>query len=885
MRSDLWSLGVTLFEALTGRPPFAARTFSELVNKLLADAPPDPRELVPDAPQWLCAAIASCLRRDPKDRPESAAALRAVLLRGGAEFGPLSQRALAPTMPPPPMPASVRATGPRTNLPEEDDGFVGRDAELAALGDLLERERFVTLLGPGGTGKTRLALRAARGLREADEGGVWFCDLSSARTAPELVETVARALRVPAIDPGVSPERRVARALAARGACALVLDNFEQLLEHANVVAGWLAAAPALRVVVTSRAALRVQGEHVVEVDPLGEDDGMLLFATCAAAAGAPIRGEDAAAVRDVVRRLEGIPLAIELAAARLRTLSLAQLAERLGDRLRLLTSVRRDAPPRQATLRGTIESSWELLSPRERSTFAQCAVFRGGFALEAAEAVVDAGDVPVIDVLESLRDRSILRATRDGFGNARFRMLETLREFAWEKIAAGEGAVDLAGLRARHAKAMIAWVERTTSFDPPLDVRARLRADADNVLEAVEFAAASGDASGALRALLALEPLYASYNPRALAERLDHALSLANDDDATTLRARIVREGLVAQSDPRAAHAALGALLPRARAAGPALEARCLYETADAARAFGETDEGRRLLLRVIALEGGPRASALAAQATARRSALSWLAGDLATAEAEAEAAIGAAAPHARAQGHMALATVCIQRRDHARTEANALAALELARAIEQRRMEAAILNNLGVLHQDQGDPASAARRFHQGLSLAREIGLTFIEGVLLVNLGLTAVFERRTDEARAWLQAGTRTLAAFGDRRYRAWAAAWLAALAADDDRLELARDLLRHGDGVAREIADASIVFAIAVLGGHAELAEARAAEARGETTVAAARRARATQLVRDARAERPEGAWALRSENVRFALRSLERALAEAGIPSV
>ena len=877
-RSDLWSLGVTLFESLTGRPPFDAQTLPQLVNQLLADKPPDPRTLVPDAPPWLVTVIMACLERDPAKRPADALAMRGALARGGPEsFGPLSQRALAPTMAPPAMPPpSVRWTGPLTNLPEEAEGFVGREAELGALSALLASERLVTIVGPGGTGKTRLALQASRAAIGAQDGGVWFCDLSTTRTAEELVETVARSLRVPAIDPSITPERRVARALASRGACVVVLDNFEQVVEHAGIVARWLEGAPALRFLVTSRAALRLHGEHVVELWPLSETDGAALFARRAAEMGAAVTAEDAEAVRAIVRRLEGIPLAIELATARLRTLSLRQLGERLGDRLRLLTGGPRDAPSRQATLRGAIDWSWELLSADEKSAFAQCAVFRDGWTLDAAEAVLDVGrTVAVVDVLESLRDRSMIQGVRDGRGEVRFRMLETLREYATERL---EGAAGSDAVRERHARSMIAWAEATTSFDPPLEVRVRLRAEVENVLEAVEWATARGDAQTSLRGLLALEPILASYNPPALLERIERALARVTTDDELVLRARIVRESLFAHVDARSAHEALLRLAERARDAGwTQLLARGLFEAGDSARALGEVDRGRELMEQVLVLSpSGP----LAAHARARRGQMAWLKGDLALAEQDALAVVALEPPYARTQGHMAAATVFIQRADHAGTEKHLLAALELARAIDHRRTEAALLNNLAVFRMDQGDLVEAARRFHQGLALARELGLKFIDGVLNANLGMVAALEGRPAEARAYLQAATRTLTEFGDRRYRAWATAWLSTLAADEDRLDLAAELASFADATAAEIHDDVIRKSISILGGHLELAKARVATERGDADAAKSHLAAAVAIVADANAPGPHGPWVLRADNVRFALRSLEAAIRSA-----
>lgn len=902
-RSDLWSLGVTLFEALTGHPPFEARTLPELVNKLLSDTPSDPRAQVPDAPAWLVAVITACLSRDPKARPDGAVAVRGALLRGGPEsFGPHSQRALAPTMPPAAMPPpSVRWTGPLTNgacqvpspkgfgleprtrnprpkaedeanLPEDAEGFVGRELELGALDALLSSERLVTIVGPGGTGKTRLALRASRAVVGAQDGGVWFCDLSTARTAEELIETVARNLRVPAVDPLVTPERRVARALASRGACVLVLDNFEQIVLHASVVARWLEGAPALRVLVTSRTALRLHGEKVVELLPLSEEDATALFVRRAADAGAPVAAAQSDEIREIVRKLEGIPLAIELATARLRTLSLRQLGERLGDRLRLLTGGKRDAPDRQATLRGAIDWSWELLSDVERSAFAQCAVFRNGWSLEAAESVVQVQGAAVVDVLESLRDRSMVQSIRDARGDVRFRMLETLREYATERLD-GAGARDEA--RERHAVAMIAWAEATTSFDPPVDVRGRLRADVENVLEAVDWAMARGDVPLALRGLLALEPALASYNPPALIDRIDRVLLHPGEESELVMHARIVRESLRAHSDARSAHDTLLQLVERATAAGwTALLPRALLEAADTARTLGSVEAGLELVEQVLRIAPtGP----LAALARVRRGQMTWLKGELQSAERDGLAVAALEYPFARTLAHMQLGTVYIQSGDHPSTERHIHAALELARAIDHRRAEGAILNNLAVMRLDQGDLAEAARRFHQGLALTRELGLKFIEGVVTANLGMVAVLEGRRGEARAFLQAATRALSDVGARRYRAWSTAWLAALAADEDRVELAAELASYAAAGAAEIHDEIIAKCAGILGGHVELARARAAAASGDEASATAHRAAAAAIVADARAPGPRGPWSSRAENVRFALRSLEAAL--------
>jgi len=343
-----------------------------------------------------------------------------------------------------------------TNLPAQPSPLVGRERELVELQALLRDLRIVTLTGPGGSGKTRLALQAAAELVEDFPDGVFWTSLAAV-TDPELVlPTVEQTLGAKVPLPEHVDEKRM----------LLLLDNLEQVIDCAPSLSGLVSACPNLHLLVTSREVLRIEGERDYAVEPLSQEDAVTLFQERAALT------EPLEAVRDICRRLDGLPLAIELAAARTRLLPPDELRGRLERALPVLTRGRRDAPERQQTLRATIEWSYDLLEDAERGLFARLAVFVGGFTLEAAEAVADAG----LDSLQSLVDKSLVR-----FANQRFWMLETIREYASERFQATGDASDVAERHARfyltlveeperqmiQGKARERWIERATAdFD-----------------------------------------------------------------------------------------------------------------------------------------------------------------------------------------------------------------------------------------------------------------------------------------------------------------------------------------------------------------------------------------------------------------------------------
>ena len=336
-----------------------------------------------------------------------------------------------------------RDRAPGGALPAEITGFVGRRSELTAVAMLLRTARMVTVTGPGGVGKTRLALRAATAAAEEDmfPHGVWFAEVDAVQDPLLLGHAVLEALRL--ADSTARPPLDVLAGQLADRRMLLVLDGCEHLVDACAELAGTLLrSAPGLRVLATSRQSLRVDGEHLLPLTPLPVDapagrwpDAVRLFADRAAAVvpGFELTAANASEVALLCRRLDGIPLAVELAAGRLRTLSVEQIGVRLDDRFRLLTGGARTAPPRHQTLRTTIGWSHELCTPQERLLWARLSVFAGGFDLEAAEYVC-AGDGleadAVLELIGELVDKSVLLRMGGATDPVRFRMLDTLREY-----------------------------------------------------------------------------------------------------------------------------------------------------------------------------------------------------------------------------------------------------------------------------------------------------------------------------------------------------------------------------------------------------------------------------------------------------------------------
>ncbi|MEL6344161.1 MAG: protein kinase [Myxococcota bacterium] len=548
-RADLFSLGVMMVELLAGHRPFQ----QDAAQSALAaqQQPPDLRGM--DEP-GLIALAEALLQPDPADRLPDAESFAVRLRALGAEA---PQQVLAARSPvwdaahrlaaalAVPATVSVGLHAPPSrplpshNLPGRQDRFIGRGSALDLLAArIADGQRLLTLTGPGGSGKTRLATELGRQTLSRWPGGVWFIDLSEARDEIGVFQEVARALDVPLHN---DPRAQLGHILYARGPVLCIFDNFEQIVDcAANTVGRWLDETAEMVAVVTSRQPLWLSAEQVVVVEPLTQDEALALFSHRARAVGARL-AEDAETIAQIgalVNALERLPLAIELAAARARTFSPAQLMARLSDRFALLSTRSRERPARQRNLWATLQWSWDLLRPWEQSALAQISVFEGGFTFEAAEQVVAlerAGEPLWLDeVLSELVDRNLLRPAEGG----RLRMLETMRRFADAQLVHTKDAT-----RRRHGQCYAQLGRRILSPIPDeerIPLIAVLNVERENLLAAHQHALAQRDAALAVACVGILHQLFLerapSFDLYPLLQRTQKRCSLDGFQDACVM-------------------------------------------------------------------------------------------------------------------------------------------------------------------------------------------------------------------------------------------------------------------------------------------------------------------------------------------------------------
>jgi len=654
----------------------------------------------------------------------------------------------------------------RTNLRAQLTSFVGRTDEVARVEKALQAYRLITLVGPGGAGKTRLAAEVAAVVRDSAQDdapdGIWFAELASVTDAADVPQAVLGAigLRESRVRPD-GTQRITSRDARTRlldgladARALLVLDNCEHLIDAcAHLADALLAHSPRLRIVATSREPLGITGESLFVVPPLEEDPAVRLFADRAAAVSPEFRldSETRPLVIDIVRRLDGLPLAIELAAARLRTLPLAEISRRLTDRFRLLTGGSRTALPRHRTLRAVVEWSWDLLTPAERLLAERFSVFPAG-ATPAAVAAVCGGDEELDaaeELLSSLVDKSLLQPLADGM---RLRMLETIREYGAEKLA---GRGETGDLRRRHAAH---YTELMRAAAPKLLTRdqlswlMRLRADRDNILAALHYWCESGDADNALSLAVALCIMALLLgNDTDMAEWAGEALAVPGEADAGL---RTIAEAL---------HIVTSAMDP---VAGGALAYPGLIERLDAIDIGKYPVAGLLRPVYAVFAKDDERVRGYLDQARAAPdgwvSATAWL------------MTAGLEENHGNF-GEMRVAAV---------------EALDRFRALGERWGLSTALRSTGNIRVLEGDLDGADAAFTEASQLLAELG--HVEDLSQVQLRLAEIAARRGDLAKArQLSAAARSaVESEGSLMDRGIAAAWWASFEARSGDIDAAR-----------------------------------------------------------------------------------------------
>lgn len=617
----------------------------------------------------------------------------------------------------------------RTNLPVQPTPFLGRDGELADLVELLRRDdvRILTLTGPGGTGKTRLGLQAAAEVIDDFAGGVSFVAVASLTDPQLLAGTIATALGLRETA-DASAEEVLARFWGSQRAL-LMLDNVEQLLPAAApVVARLCASIPRLTMLVTSREPLRVNGEHDYSVAPLVQDDAIELFVERAQGVlpAFRLRDDDRVLVEAICVRLDRLPLALELAAARLRLLTLPDLLVRLERRLPLLTGGGRDAPERQRTLQAAIAWSFDLLSAQEQEFFARLSVFTGGASLDAVFDVCGAD----LDALESLTEKSLLRRAEGGGDETRLVMLETIREFGLDRL---KERADESAIRRAHAEYFLGAAERAEPLllghEQPKWL-SRFENDHDNLRAALEWLL-DDDPERALRFVAALWIFWYMHGHVTEGRRwLGLALEKASEEPSEARAKALDGAGYLAgeQSD----HTSRGLLeesLRCARAVGSKTDIAIAASHLSVYMDMDEGEEARALGEEAVALarEAGDRYLLGVALNNLGQVTLYQFKDPQRTIELWEESLairreIGDASRVALSLTN--LSYMALLNDDFERARLLADEALEVARGIGDKRHTCFSLSNLGLasLGQDRIDAADAA--FKESLTLAVDLG-----------------------------------------------------------------------------------------------------------------------------------------------------------------
>lgn len=744
-RTDLWALGCILYECLTGRRAFWGATIQQICAATL-DQDPDWQVLPAELPAALQAAIRRSLAKQTGERLASAAELRRAIEEAIQER---TLRALAATM------REERKAAPN-NLPAQVTSFVGRRKEQAEIKDLLARNRLLTLSGIGGCGKTRLALEVAREVIDEHLDGAWLAELAPL-TNPQLVPHAVTKVLGLKEEPN-QPAIETLTAYLKQKSILLILDNCEHLLAAcAELAATLLRSCPELRIVTTSREGLGIAGECVFQVPPLavptgrsfspeelGHIESVELFVERAKAvnAGFALSADNFAPVQEICRRLDGIPLAIELAVARIKVMSAQEIANRLDDRFRLLTGGSRAALPHHQTLRALIDWSYESLAAHEAALLRRLSIFAGGWTLDSAIAVCAGDDLEeweVLDLLSRLVDKSLVEIDAEGgqrTGKTRYRMLETVRSYARARLVE-QGESDI--VRERHCNLCLALAEdadrQLTGEEQGLWLT-RLEAEHDNLRLAVETCRLPGpDSTRGLRLAGALGRFWEVHGHWSEGRGICAEMIARPDPGDPAARGKVlVCAGNLAlcQGDGRQARIAYAESLALRRQLGdkPGI-AQSLNSLGLIAWTRGEFDESRLLYAESLAVRrelGDQRGIALS---------LNNL-GNL-----------------ARDQGQYEEARLLHEE------------SLAIKRRLGDRRRIASSLNNLGVVLRRLGDYRKARTFYEESLAIRRDLGDKQGIAQSLNSLGNLAEEEGGYRDARALHVESLAIKRELGDRR----------------------------------------------------------------------------------------------------------------------
>jgi len=744
-------------------------------------------------------------------------------------------------------------------LPRERDVFVGREADLAKLASLVEDgASLITVLGPGGAGKTRVTRRFGWRWLGDFPGGVWFCDLSDARELQGIAVAIARTLEVPLGQD--DPIEQLGTVLLNRGRTLLIFDNFEQISGHAEASVGaWLERAPEATFLISSRILLGLPGEQVLPLEPLDlRTEAVELFEARGRERkpGFVVDDKNRADVEAIVKTLDGLPLAIELAAARLAVLPPAKLRARLKDRFKLLAG-KKGVAARQATLRAAIDWSWDLLDPWEQSALAQLSVFEGGLTLEYAEEVVDLEgweDAPwAMDIVQALVDKSLLRSwePEGAEGELRFGMYTSMQEYAREKLRTagavpapeGESSADLADeTTVRHLHCFAAFGEddaRAALRGPgALDRQREVSRELDNLVAAAQRGAALDEPEAAARAGLASADVFRVQGPLlAGVQVLEQAATAVQDDE---LRGRLALERgdllrLSGQLD-----AAATALEEAMLSAEPSVAGRATVRLALVRAAERRGEEAGELLVSALERGRSARDGELEAEALRAQGIVIADAGDLQGGLEKLRAALAIRRRLGdRRSEAMELANLAVVLRRLGNLKEAADAAREAAAGHREAGNALGLgstLLGLAMIEHLQGRMAEAEATYRDALEELRRVGNRREEGVTLGNWGVALQYLGRLDEAETALREAVQIATEVGASQVECVHSGHLADVLLERLQPELARPHLEHALALAERFGARAVVGALLVqrsalelVGGDAVASRATLAEA--------------------------------------------------------